>query len=224
MNIVIGGKTQKSGKPIMCGSALVSPDQVVTSWSCLHSSGGSSDTTKVTGGRENLNGKGGTVRGVADVNFSKDFKLSKDSAPSSDVAILTLDGKMPYKPVKLVSASYQYRAGTQARILGWGETGPRPPYANQLQEATLGILANSACEKAYTTSNFQAKTMVCAGKTQGGTDFCFGDEGGPLLVTEGKEERLAGLASWGAPDCGKAGSPGVYTRLTAFPWLRPTSS
>lgn len=61
--------------------------------------------------------------------------------------------------------------------------------------------------------------MVRAGREEGGADFCAGDEGAPPLVTQGRRQHLAGIASRGYQDCGKAELPGVYTRMSAFRWV-----
>lgn len=60
--------------------------------------------------------------------------------------------------------------------------------------------------------------QLCAGK--GKQDSCQGDSGGPLLVPNGDKHEIVGIVSWGV-GCGRAGYPGVYTRVTKYlPWLR----
>lgn len=59
---------------------------------------------------------------------------------------------------------------------------------------------------------------MCAGK--GKSDSCQGDSGGPLLVPNGDKYEIVGIVSWGV-GCGRAGYPGVYTRVVKYlPWLR----
>jgi secreted trypsin-like serine protease len=53
--------------------------------------------------------------------------------------------------------------------------------------------------------------MVCAGYAEGGIDARQGDSGGPLVVGD----TLIGIVSFG-DGCGKAGKPGVYTRVSAY--------
>lgn len=72
--------------------------------------------------------------------------------------------------------------------------------------------------------NFKNKYLIliffqlCAGK--GKQDSCQGDSGGPLLVPNGDKHEIVGIVSWGV-GCGRAGYPGVYTRVTKYlPWLR----
>ena len=58
--------------------------------------------------------------------------------------------------------------------------------------------------------------MVGAGPPDGGSDACFGDSGGPLLVGRGSTLRQIGVVSFGL-GCGRAGHPGVYSRLGEGP-------
>ena len=61
----------------------------------------------------------------------------------------------------------------------------------------------------------------CAAVPEGGKDSCQGDSGGPLVSRNERNFFVqVGVVSWGG-GCARKGSPGVYTRLSAFEgWLR----
>ena len=55
-----------------------------------------------------------------------------------------------------------------------------------------------------------------------GKDSCSGDSGGPLVFRQGSSDPWTqiGVVSFGAFECGKESTPGVYTRVEAFlPWI-----
>ncbi|GAA3480496.1 hypothetical protein GCM10018966_050260 [Streptomyces yanii] len=91
-----------------------------------------------------------------------------------------------------------------------------------LRSAQVRVLPDSTCERAYPGGRgaaYEASTMLCAGEPHGGHDACQGDSGGPLVAGG----RLIGLVSWGN-GCGMAGSPGVYTRISAAAgWMAGSS-
>ena len=63
-------------------------------------------------------------------------------------------------------------------------------------------------------------SSVCAGAE--GRDACDGDGGGPLVCQQAGQWFQVGIVSFGI-GCGRAGVPGVYTRVrTFYPWLERT--
>ncbi|MFB7600204.1 trypsin-like serine protease [Streptomyces sp. NPDC056160] len=198
--------TDADGKQF-CGGTLVAAGKVVTAAHCV--SGESADGLRAVGGRTYLDGTDGTVSKVSGIWIAPGYS---DAASGDDVAVLTLATAMPYAPAKFVSPADTgvYKAGTAARVLGWGTTAESGSPSDQLRTATVPVVSDTGCASAY-GSDFVASDMICAGYPSGGTDTCQGDSGGPLLVGG----VLAGITSWG-DGCAQAGRPGVYTRLTTF--------
>lgn len=129
--------------------------------------------------------------------------------------MLTLSHAMPEGGVipAATGEDSAYRAGTEAAVYGWGDTTGSGAYASVLRSARVQVLPDSDCERAYPggrEGTYKASAMLCAGDPAGGRDACQGDSGGPLVA----RGRLIGLVSWGS-GCGRAGSPGVYTRVSA---------
>ncbi|WFB11824.1 serine protease [Streptomyces sp. LX-29] len=190
-----------------CGGTLVTPTKVVTAAHCLV--GENTSSIRVVGGRTYRNGTNGTVARVSKIWVHPDYR---SVTKGDDIAVLTLSTAMPYSTASYVSSSETgvYRAGTTARIIGWGTTSSGGSSSNQLRTATVPTTTDSTCKTAY-GSRFIASDMVCAGYQQGGVDTCQGDSGGPLMIGG----RLAGVVSWG-DGCADPGVPGIYTRLTTF--------
>ena len=92
--------------------------------------------------------------------------------------------------------------GTCARYPSVYKPGQMPPYLAQFNICALGPLP---------------------GETTKSVDACYGDSGGPLIVTTPTRPMLVGTVDWGRY-CGlglNAHSPGVYMRTSAFvPWIQ----
>ncbi|WP_031486364.1 S1 family peptidase [Streptomyces bicolor] len=133
---------------------------------------------------------------------------------AGDFAVLTLAQPLPAGAVIRMAGAGDpaYLPGSSALVYGWGDVTGAGDYARGLRAARVHVLPDVLCRNAYPgggEGRYQAASMVCAGEPQGGRDACQGDSGGPL-VAQGK---LIGLVSWGT-GCGRAGSPGVYTRVS----------
>jgi secreted trypsin-like serine protease len=132
-----------------------------------------------------------------------DITLLKLTAPVADIA-----------PVQVAGGAERalWGPGVLESIVGWGVTKENGNAPSVLQEAQVPIVADADCAAVYDT--FEAKTQICAGYPQGGTDTCQGDSGGPMFATiPGTTTlRVVGATSYGN-GCARAGIPGVYARV-----------
>ncbi|WP_306318092.1 MULTISPECIES: serine protease [unclassified Streptomyces] len=200
-----------------CGGVVVGRSTVVTAAHCLSEAvlGVPRDQVhdlKAIVGRGDLGETAGAEVSISGewVNPAYDGRTN-----AGDVAVLTLSAPLPegYVIPMADTGDPAYRSGTGAAVYGWGDTTGAGDYARTLHAAQVRVLADSECERAYpqggTDGTYESSSMLCAGEPGGGKDACQGDSGGPL-VAKGK---LIGLVSWGS-GCGRAGSPGVYTRAS----------
>ncbi|MFH8366548.1 S1 family peptidase [Streptomyces sp. NPDC018031] len=197
-----------------CGGVAVSRTTVITAAHCMRPEVLGVDwrevpDMRVVTGRGDLGGQEGQelpVRRVW-VNPAYDPK-----SHAGDIAVLTVSQTLSPLPMA-PKGDRAYRAGTAAAVYGWGDTRGDGSYSRTLRSAAVRVLNDTHCARAYPVGGdgtYRPKSMVCAGLPEGGRDACQGDSGGPL-VARGK---LIGLVSWGS-GCGEAGSPGVYTRISA---------
>jgi trypsin len=143
-----------------------------------------------------------------------------------DISLLRLSQSSTMAPTQVAAAGERstWTAGTLATIVGWGVTseGGDPP--DNLQKARVPITTDAYCAGAY--SDFDPRTMVCAGFPQGGVDTCQGDSGGPMFgKTSTGALRVVGTTSFG-DGCARPGKPGVYARVagdTLRPWIGQTT-
>ncbi|MFJ6694513.1 S1 family peptidase [Streptomyces sp. NPDC091272] len=201
-----------------CGGVVVAPTKVVTAAHCLTQDvlgaqlGEVNDLT-VIAGRGELRGSDGREIAVSGTWINPSYDPGTNSG---DVAVLTLDAALPKSSVLRMASEGSSAAdpGVAATVYGWGDTTGGGSYADSLRAAQVQVLPDDACAKAYpgnADGTYLPATMLCAGDPDGGHDACQGDSGGPLVA----KGRLIGVVSWGS-GCGKAESPGVYTRIPAL--------
>ncbi|WP_338701315.1 serine protease [Streptomyces sp. Q6] len=199
-----------------CGGVVVARSTVLTAAHCLSEDvlgapRGEVRDLKVIAGRSDLRADDGAEIDVRDAWINPDYDGYTNSG---DVAVLTLATPLPGGFVIPMAndGDAAYEAGTGAAVYGWGDTTGTGDYARTLHAARVQVLPDAVCEEAYPGSSdgrYLPSSMLCAGEPDGGKDACQGDSGGPLVA----QGRLIGLVSWGS-GCGRAGSPGVYTRVS----------
>ncbi len=200
-----------------CGAAAVGRTTVLTAAHCLGDQvlGSSPERVKdlkvIAGRTDLLSGKGREIP-VRRIWVNPDHDPATNSG---DFALLTLSEALPAGSAIGMAAEGDdaYAPDTAALVYGWGDDSGTGDYANGLRAARVRVLPDALCERAYPgdgRGGYQARTMLCAGDQAGGRDACQGDSGGPLVA----RGRLIGLVSWGS-GCGRADSPGVYTRISA---------
>ncbi|MER5936534.1 serine protease [Streptomyces sp. NPDC001928] len=166
---------------------------------------------KVISGRTDLLSGRGQETAVRGAWVNPDYD---EDSNSGDFAVVTLAQPLPASAVIRMAGAGDpaYLPGTQALVYGWGDVTGAGDYPRGLRAARVRVLPDALCRQAYPgggDGRYLADSMLCAGEPAGGRDACQGDSGGPL-VAQGK---LIGLVSWGN-GCGRAGSPGVYTRVS----------
>jgi trypsin len=189
-----------------CGGTLVDDNKVVTAAHCT--TGKQPADLAVVAGREDKQSGAGVQSPVRQIWEHPQFT---DVRSGSDVAVLTLEQRLPYTPLPLPGKDDAdlYAAGAPGLVLGWGRTAADGQASQYLLAATVPVIADPDCTKSY--PGYKAEAMVCAGLPEGGVDTCQGDSGGPLVV----DGRLAGITSWGE-GCAAPGKPGVYTRVAGY--------
>ncbi|MCF3132048.1 serine protease [Streptomyces olivochromogenes] len=199
-----------------CGGVVIGPTKVLTAAHCvgedvLGTFPGQARDLKVIAGRTDLLSSEGEEIPVSGIRVNPRYDPVDNAG---DFAVLTLATSLPQSSVIAMAAEGDsaYAPGTSATVSGWGDLTGGGDYPRGLHAARVSVLSDTLCAQAYPGSvdgTYRADSMLCAGEVQGGPDGCQGDSGGPLVAGG----RLIGLVSWGS-GCGRAGSPGVYTRVS----------
>jgi trypsin len=160
----------------------------------------------------------GEHRGVSRVVVHPDYLLTS----GYDISLLQLSQSSTLAPTQVAGPGERsiWSAGTLETIVGWGATSEGGDLPDRLQAARVPITTDAYCAGAY--SDFDPRTMVCAGFPQGGVDTCQGDSGGPMFgKTSTGALRVVGTTSFGE-GCARPDRPGVYARVaddTLRPWI-----
>eukprot|EP00531_Pseudo-nitzschia_arenysensis_P015398 CAMPEP_0116146244 /NCGR_PEP_ID=MMETSP0329-20121206/17059_1 /TAXON_ID=697910 /ORGANISM="Pseudo-nitzschia arenysensis, Strain B593" /LENGTH=367 /DNA_ID=CAMNT_0003641975 /DNA_START=165 /DNA_END=1267 /DNA_ORIENTATION=- len=131
-----------------------------------------------------------------------------------DDAVLPNGDKAPY--VKLHPDPI-LTTGAEMTVIGFGDIDPaegKTKFSDNLRQVDVKYVPNEECTDDH--NGEVTDEMMCAEAP--GKDACYGDSGGPLLLTPNEDhldDAVVGIVSWGR-GCANENFPGVYTRISYF--------
>jgi len=184
---LVARRTRCTGEPLtlLCSGALIAPDVVLTAAHCLNVFGPEGPYEVFLGAELLPEPQGRFVRVARAVRHP-------DYAPEThayDAALLRLATRVPETPLRLPApASFALAPGMAARVLGFGETKEAQAPSGRRRQGTLTV--TEVRPSAFLAGPAPAMS-------------CVGDSGGPVLVSDGTGEVLAGITASGDVACRK---------------------
>ncbi len=197
---------------IFCGGAHIGSGWILTAAHCLQNN----TDAFVFYGSTNL------VNNSARRIFASNPIIHPDWNPSTqhnDLALIRIPADASLASVRLANENEE-APPTVLRVSGWGLTTEGGSISVDLLKVEVPLVGKNICSSAYPGSIDD--TQLCAGVTE--KDSCQGDSGGPLSGWAAGSATLVGIVSFGR-GCGRAGYPGVYTRVSYYlSWIKQVTN
>lgn len=200
-----------------CAGVIYSENALLTSAQCLYNL---PEGTKIlaVAGANTRNGTDGIVYPVSNWTYHPSFDTY---TVDYDIGVLFLGTplNLTHFDISAIAVRPQRPAvGRLATVAGWGYREEWGPSSYKLEQAQVPIVSSEQCIELYGAGEINER-MLCAGYvTQGGTDACQGDTGGPLVI----DGQLVGLVSWGR-GCARPNYPTVYCYVASLvDWIEET--
>jgi secreted trypsin-like serine protease len=207
-----------------CGGSIIDGNWILTAAHCTQDDSGTPIAVSSMFIRAGLNNPSNALEGktyaVSEVIVNEGFD---NQTLLNDIALLRLKDTINFtnaKPIKIITVADVADGATVPGVLswvtGWGLTHVNPNVLpTSLQKVQLPLITNAQASTVWPTI---PATDMMAGYLNGNKDACNGDSGGPLVVPVLGEYKLAGIVSWGSPNCN---TYGAYTRVSDLEaWIR----
>ena len=161
-------------------------------------------------------------RSVADFKIHPDWYTGENPQAlgnAYDLALIKLNETSSKKPVKLQKK--KAKTGSSLQIVGLGRQSALSGYATNLQVAYVSVIDKKECDIAYNTT-FQGN-LLCTDRSD--SEFCVGDDGGPMIDTTSEKDKLLAIAHLRDPSdvCGTSDFPGLYSDVRqSSRWIKKT--
>ncbi|CAB9499066.1 Plasminogen (Fragment) [Seminavis robusta] len=205
-----------------CSGSLISPSHVLTSATCLRSTG-IPNLVRV-GATNQLNG---FLRQVACATTYPDYTFVNDEPDAAtitgDLAILKLTAPVPgVTPVTLNQNSNVFSNDNESPpllALGLGFKAPN------LQQLELEHVSTNTCQQSYGANGqriIQPAMHLCASAKKNNKGLCTGDSGSPLVMLDDNDGAIqVGVASFTYGTCGDKNIPDVFTPVASYSaWIQ----
>lgn len=219
---------------LVCGGTIIAKDWIVTAAHCTYSEDNKGKRFELDASKFLIiAGKTNPYMGASTGNYYASEIIRHenydDETYENDIALIHLTSPIHEthsRTIRMVTAGDAEEGltdpGVMATISGWGlfkvgASGKPDTLPWRLQAAQVPIISKATAATVWNPSQLP-KNNIFAGYRNGSKDACSGDSGGPMVISDGGEHKLAGIISWGSLTCNTYGG---YTKVSAFiPWIK----